>query len=69
MLFGGGDGGPAAAHADHALLVPSTTTARIQEVHTFLLHAVSEVVDRWAAGEDRVEPAAEGDLAPVSELP
>ncbi len=51
VLFGGGDGGPAAAHADHLLLVPSTTTARIQELHTFLLHAVSEVVDRWAVGE------------------
>ncbi|WP_375422773.1 SIS domain-containing protein [uncultured Friedmanniella sp.] len=51
VLFGGGDGGPAAAHADHALLVPSATTARIQELHTFLLHAVSEVVDRWAVGE------------------
>ena len=24
VLFGGGDGGPAAAHADHRLLVPST---------------------------------------------
>lgn len=51
VLFGGGDGGPAAAHADHRLLVPSTETARIQEMHTFLLHAVSELVDRWAAGE------------------
>lgn len=51
VLFGGGDGGPAAAYADHTLLVPSTTTARIQEMHTFLLHAVSEVVDRWAVGE------------------
>ena len=52
VLFGGGDGGPAAAHADHALLVPSTVTARIQEMHTFLLHAVSEVVDVWAAGSE-----------------
>jgi D-sedoheptulose 7-phosphate isomerase len=53
VLFGGGDGGPAAAHADHRLLVPSTETARIQEMHTFLLHAVSECVDLWAAGETR----------------
>lgn len=50
VLFGGGgDGGPATAHADHLLLVPSTVTARVQEMHTFLLHAVSEVVDVWAA--------------------
>ena len=63
VLFGGGDGGPAAAHADHALLVPSTTTARIQEMHTFLLHAVSEVVDLWAVG---TEPAAEAAAAPAA---
>jgi D-sedoheptulose 7-phosphate isomerase len=51
VLFGGGTGGPAAEHADHRLLVPSAETARIQEMHTFLLHAVSELVDAWAAGE------------------
>jgi D-sedoheptulose 7-phosphate isomerase len=56
VLFGGGDGGPAAAHADHPVLVPSTVTARIQEMHTFLLHAVSEVVDVWAAGTEPVAP-------------
>ena len=51
VLFGGGDGGPALAHADHALLVPSMSTARIQELHVFLLHVVIDRVDRWAAGE------------------
>jgi len=51
VLFGGGDGGPAAAHADRALIVPSTSTARIQEFHVFLLHAVIDRIDRWAAGE------------------
>jgi D-sedoheptulose 7-phosphate isomerase len=55
LLFGGGDGGPAAAHADRALLVPSTATPRIQEMHTLMLHVISELVDAWAAGE---EPAA-----------
>lgn len=52
VLFSGGDGGAAAAHADHALLVPSTVTARIQEAHTLMLHLISEMVDRWAAGEE-----------------
>jgi D-sedoheptulose 7-phosphate isomerase len=52
LLFGGGDGGPARCHADHALLVPSSVTARIQEMHTLMLHAVSEMVDAWAAGEE-----------------
>ena len=55
VLFGGGaasaDGGPAAAQADLALVVPSASTARIQEMHLLLLHLVSEVVDAWAAGE------------------
>jgi D-sedoheptulose 7-phosphate isomerase len=55
LLFGGGDGGPARSHADHALIVPSSVTARVQEMHTLMLHAVSEIVDAWAAGE---EPAA-----------
>jgi D-sedoheptulose 7-phosphate isomerase len=51
VLFGGGDGGPAAAQADHALVVPSDSTARIQEIHVFFLHAVIDRIDRWAAGE------------------
>ena len=51
VLFGGGDGGPAADLADHRLIVGSSATPRIQEVHTFLLHAVSELVDAWAADE------------------
>jgi D-sedoheptulose 7-phosphate isomerase len=52
VLFGGGDGGPAREHADHVLLSPSTTTPRIQELHTFLLHVISERVDAWAAGDE-----------------
>ena len=36
-------------HADHALVVPSTTTARVQEMHLLLLHLVIEQVDAWAA--------------------
>jgi D-sedoheptulose 7-phosphate isomerase len=51
VLLGGGDGGPAAAHADHAIVVPSTTTSRIQEMHLLLLHMLSERLDSWAAGE------------------
>ena len=51
VLFGGGDGGPAAEHADHALIVPSDSTARVQEMHVLLLHLILEQVDAWAAGE------------------
>ena len=49
VLFGGGDGGPAAEHADHALVVPSESTARVQEMHVLMLHMILEQVDDWAA--------------------
>ncbi|MBD0329716.1 MAG: SIS domain-containing protein [Thermoleophilia bacterium] len=48
VLFTGGDGGPAAAHADVVLAVPSAETARIQEMHLLLTHLVVEQVDAWA---------------------
>jgi D-sedoheptulose 7-phosphate isomerase len=51
VLFSGGDGGTARQHADLALIVGSTTTARIQEAHLLLLHLLSDTVDAWAAGE------------------
>lgn len=50
VLFGGGDGGPALAYSDHALLAPSTQTPRVQEMHTLALHLISEIADAWAAG-------------------
>jgi D-sedoheptulose 7-phosphate isomerase len=49
VLFGGGDGGPASEHADHRLVLPSTDTARIQEMHVLLLHLIIDRVDAWAA--------------------
>lgn len=49
VLFGGGSGGDAASHADIALVVPSESTARVQEMHVLLLHLVLEQVDAWAA--------------------
>ena len=51
VLFSGGDGGAAKEHSDVALLVPTTVTARIQEMHLLLLHLLSEGIDAWAAGE------------------
>src|SRR3954447_17872909 len=49
VLFGGGDGLPAASHADHALVLPSSSTARVQELHVLLLHLIVDRVDAWAA--------------------
>jgi len=47
----GDTGGIAADAAEHALLVPSDVTARIQEMHVTIIHAVSELLDRRAAEE------------------
>lgn len=52
VLFGGGDGGPAKQFADYALLSPTSVTPRIQEMHTLMLHMISEMVDAWAANEE-----------------
>ena len=49
----GSGGGRLAEVAEHAVRVPSNETARIQEMHITIIHAVSELVDAWAANEDR----------------
>ena len=49
VLFGGGTGSPASDHAAHALIVPSSSTARVQEMHVLLLHLILDAVDEWAA--------------------
>jgi D-sedoheptulose 7-phosphate isomerase len=41
----GGDGGVARALCDHPLIVPSDVTARIQEAHIALGHAVLELLE------------------------
>jgi D-sedoheptulose 7-phosphate isomerase len=55
VLFGGAQPGPAGEWADHLLLAPAQATARIQEMHTLMLHLISEYLDAWAADE---EPSA-----------
>lgn len=47
-LLGKG-GGAALPLADHALVVPSANSARIQEVHGLLLHAICEEVEERCA--------------------
>jgi D-sedoheptulose 7-phosphate isomerase len=48
----GAGGAPAAEYADHAFVVPSDRTARVQEAHVLILHLLSELIDRWAAARD-----------------
>jgi len=47
----GAGGGRLAEVAENAVRVPAEATARIQEMHITIIHAVSELVDAWAAGE------------------
>lgn len=45
ILLTGKDGGKIKDIADHTIIVPSDNTARIQELHTFILHAWLEMVE------------------------
>ncbi|WP_247237850.1 D-sedoheptulose 7-phosphate isomerase [Telluribacter sp. SYSU D00476] len=45
VFLGGKDGGLIKGLCDYELIVPSTTTARIQEVHTLILHQWLEYID------------------------
>ena len=47
----GGDGGDLAKAADLALLVPSNITARIQEAHITIGHAICELVEQMLCQE------------------
>jgi D-sedoheptulose 7-phosphate isomerase len=53
ILLTGGSGGRAVAErsADHALIVPADTPARIQEMHIFVIHCLCQRVDDWLLGE------------------
>lgn len=45
VLLTGKDGGKARGTCDHEIIVPSRNTARIQEIHTFVLHQWLEAID------------------------
>jgi phosphoheptose isomerase len=45
IFIGGKDGGSARGLCDFEIIVPSSTTARIQEVHTVILHHWLEAID------------------------
>jgi D-sedoheptulose 7-phosphate isomerase len=50
ILLSGKDGGKIKDIADYSIIIPSVNTARIQELHTFILHAWLELVEveDWA---------------------
>lgn len=45
VLLAGKSGGQARGRCDHEIIVPSDHTARIQEVHTLVLHQWLEMID------------------------
>ena len=52
--FSGGDGGALLRETDHCIVVPSKTTARIQEFHIIAGHAICDIVEQ-----DLVHPTHE----------
>jgi D-sedoheptulose 7-phosphate isomerase len=52
--FTGAGGGELAHHADVLLKAPSSTVARIQEIHTLCIHVLCESLDALI----RAEPAS-----------
>jgi len=44
--FSGGEGGALLRETDHCLVVPSKTTARIQEIHILAGHAICDIVEQ-----------------------
>ena len=52
VAWTGADPGPAGDAAEMVLAVPSTTTARVQEVHTLLMHTICVAIDAWVAGSE-----------------
>ena len=44
--------GPAGDAADIVVAVPSDTTARIQEMHTLVMHAICVVIDAWVSRDE-----------------
>lgn len=53
VLVSGKDGGLAKGITDFELIVPSQSTARIQEVHTFILHQWLEIIEAELFGMNR----------------
>jgi D-sedoheptulose 7-phosphate isomerase len=49
VAWTGADPGPAGDAAELVIAVPSSTTARIQEMHTLVMHVICVAVDAWVA--------------------
>ena len=52
VMLSGASGGELAGACDHQLLVPASSTARIQELHTLILHTLIECVEHLLFSEE-----------------
>ena len=50
-LLGKG-GGELVKYVDSSIVVPSNSTARVQETHIFILHLICEMIDEMYAGKN-----------------
>jgi D-sedoheptulose 7-phosphate isomerase len=50
--FGGGDGGRMRSEVHHAIIIPSSTTARIQEMHLLLGHTLCALLEEYLGRPD-----------------
>lgn len=44
----GKDGGPLKGHGDYEIIIPSNSTARIQEAHLFILHCICDYLEKFS---------------------
>lgn len=58
IAFTGRDGGDMAQLADVAIIVPSDSTARIQEAHLFIIHVLCDMLDSRLDSQGRLHPSA-----------
>jgi D-sedoheptulose 7-phosphate isomerase len=58
--FTGGNGGRLLPLVDHAIVVPSTTTARIQEMHLLIGHTLCALVEEQVARPTPTRPGPDG---------
>ncbi|GEM_PF-160562 len=58
IAFTGRDGGAMAELADVAIIVPSESTARIQEAHLFIIHVLCDMLDSRLDSQGRLHPSA-----------
>jgi D-sedoheptulose 7-phosphate isomerase len=54
VVFAGGDGRRLRPQVDHCLLVPSTDTPRVQEMHILAGHVICELVEKAVTGASRI---------------